>query len=334
MERYHEAAVYASRIEWELRRLNVWRREPLPASAYESQQAFFADTMTFFQWLQFVLLPRVREIIAEKGAFPKGSSVGAYAIRELDGFDEGCDLVSLLCEFDECMNRRRRGTTHFPVDPPPMETPAEEPPKAPIPPDEVVRSYWQTRDPDLLVSNPHALPGYDTSLAGHVFQTATECTEMPGDPEEIAEGVIVRTVLKADRGLWLVLTALCKQRDEWRIDLPLSIGRTAMMFLHQQQIHPPYTNDSDARGRVMQWWQHVHNHDDRRARELLLDPLDEIPHFSDGQVDELFWYLSHTEADGIATVRVLMNTRTSHKIWLTRMAERGGAWFVDWPGTR
>src|SRR5438128_12396881 len=95
MQRYREAASYADRIEGELRRLEVWQSQPPPPAAYESGQAFFADTMSFYQWLQFVLLPRVREIIEERGAFPRESAVGAYAVRELDGCDEAGELVTL-----------------------------------------------------------------------------------------------------------------------------------------------------------------------------------------------------------------------------------------------
>jgi uncharacterized protein YqcC (DUF446 family) len=100
MNAYEQATIFADRIERELRAINAWRAEPLPDTAYDSEEAFSADTMTFHQWLQFVLLPRVRTIIGEGGAFPAESSVGAYAIRELDGDDESAGLIRALCEFD------------------------------------------------------------------------------------------------------------------------------------------------------------------------------------------------------------------------------------------
>jgi uncharacterized protein YqcC (DUF446 family) len=106
MDPYQSAAAFADRIEQELRNLGVWRAEPLPETAYDSQQAFFADTMTFYQWLQFVLLSRVREIVEARGQFPDQSSVGAYAVRELDGADEAAALVTALCEFDSFVERR------------------------------------------------------------------------------------------------------------------------------------------------------------------------------------------------------------------------------------
>ena len=101
MDSYEHATAFADRIERELRALHAWQDQPLPESAYDSEQAFFADTMSFYQWLQFVLLPRVREINKERGGFPRSSSVGTYAVRELDGNDEAAGLITVLCEFDD-----------------------------------------------------------------------------------------------------------------------------------------------------------------------------------------------------------------------------------------
>lgn len=94
------ALTSADAIEAELRRIGAWRNEPLPEAAYAFRAAFAGDTMAFEEWLQFVLLPRVREAAAAGGPFPPRSQVGTYAIRNLDG-REDCDrLIGLLCEFD------------------------------------------------------------------------------------------------------------------------------------------------------------------------------------------------------------------------------------------
>ena len=61
--------------------------------------------MTFYQWLQFVLLARVRDVIVERGQFPRQSQVGAYAVRELDGCDVASGLINTLSEFDEFIER-------------------------------------------------------------------------------------------------------------------------------------------------------------------------------------------------------------------------------------
>ena len=83
-----------------MRRIGMWQEVPLPDEAYDFSRAFGADTMTYAQWLQFVFVPRVRELIDSEGDFPSSSSVGTQAVREFDGFAEGDVLVQLLSEFD------------------------------------------------------------------------------------------------------------------------------------------------------------------------------------------------------------------------------------------
>jgi len=110
MDPYQGAAAFADSIEQELRNLAVWQADPPPPAAFQSRRAFFGDTMSFFQWLQFVLLPRVRGIVAARGAFPAESSVGAYAVRELDGMDQAGGLIHTLCEFDDFIEQLPRGS--------------------------------------------------------------------------------------------------------------------------------------------------------------------------------------------------------------------------------
>ena len=87
-------------IEQEMKRIGFWQDQPLRPEQYEFRQAFAMDTMAFSQWLQFIFIPRVREIIATGGQFPTKSQVGAQAVREFDTWPDAGNLVSLLSEFD------------------------------------------------------------------------------------------------------------------------------------------------------------------------------------------------------------------------------------------
>ena len=104
---YDGASEYADKIEQEMRRIGVWQETPLPEEAYQSTRAFCGDTMSFYQWLQFVLIPRVRNVVATRGTFPPKSQVGAYAVRELDGSDEAAELITLLSAFDHFVETGR-----------------------------------------------------------------------------------------------------------------------------------------------------------------------------------------------------------------------------------
>lgn len=100
-DRYARVAQVADRIEAELRRLNWWSDAPPTPQQLDFREAFAMDTMPFAMWIQFVLLPRVRGIVVERGEFPSQSMVGAHAVREYDGQLAAADLTMLLSAFDE-----------------------------------------------------------------------------------------------------------------------------------------------------------------------------------------------------------------------------------------
>ena len=98
---YAAAGRKIDEIEQEMRRIGMWQEQPLAPEAYQFSRAFAGDTMAYNQWLQFVLVPRVRQVIEQRGNFPRASQVGAQAVREFDGMDDADRLTQLLSEFDD-----------------------------------------------------------------------------------------------------------------------------------------------------------------------------------------------------------------------------------------
>ena len=92
-------------VEDEMKRLHMWQKEPLRPEQYKITKAFGMDSMTFDQWIQFILIPKVQEILDEDGAFPTNSMVGVQALREFDSYPEAGNLVRLLNEFDRLINQ-------------------------------------------------------------------------------------------------------------------------------------------------------------------------------------------------------------------------------------
>ncbi len=103
-ERYTLVLAKANQIEAELKGLNRWQENPLPREKFENMGAFGCNTMTFQDWLQFVLLERIHSIIENQDEFPSASSVGVYAVREFDGDWDASALAQLLCELDDLIN--------------------------------------------------------------------------------------------------------------------------------------------------------------------------------------------------------------------------------------
>ena len=99
-EKYVRASVLAKKIEGELKRLNRWSDHYLPGEKFENMGAFGCNTMSFEQWIQFVLLDRLKEIIETKGEFPNESMIATYAIKAFDGDYETIELQRLLALLD------------------------------------------------------------------------------------------------------------------------------------------------------------------------------------------------------------------------------------------
>jgi len=112
----------ADALEAELRAINRWSDRPPPPEAFHDMGAFGGRTLGFEQWIQFVLIPRIRTIVSERGELPSQSAVGAYAVRELDGDPDADRLCSLLSRLDWLIEYR----TESPDGPPAREPDAPE----------------------------------------------------------------------------------------------------------------------------------------------------------------------------------------------------------------
>lgn len=75
---WHELADAILTLELELRSLSMWQSEPPAAQALASNAPFCVDTLEFDQWLQWIFIPRMVEIIEQGDGMP-----GACNIRPM-----------------------------------------------------------------------------------------------------------------------------------------------------------------------------------------------------------------------------------------------------------
>jgi uncharacterized protein YqcC (DUF446 family) len=67
---YQQLDSTLQQLEKELRRLGWWEEEPPPSPALASTQPFHADTLAFEQWLQWIFIPRIRELVTGRETLP------------------------------------------------------------------------------------------------------------------------------------------------------------------------------------------------------------------------------------------------------------------------
>ncbi|GLP96729.1 YqcC family protein [Paraferrimonas sedimenticola] len=91
-------------IESQLKSLSLWSEQLPSEQALSSQQPFCVDTLAFEQWLQFVFLPRMTQMVTSGQIPPHKSGLAAMAeVVYRERFDTDA-LVSLLKSFDELVN--------------------------------------------------------------------------------------------------------------------------------------------------------------------------------------------------------------------------------------
>ncbi len=88
-------------LERELRALDLWdSRKPAP-DALASTQPFAVDTLEFYQWLQFIFIPRLFRLVEYRAPMPASCSVAPMAeefFRPRE--EEGCEVILVLERID------------------------------------------------------------------------------------------------------------------------------------------------------------------------------------------------------------------------------------------
>lgn len=88
-------------IEQEMRQIALWSEVAPPIAHMASRTPFCYDTLKFWQWLQWILVPRIRLILADGAALPTTSDIAPLAEVEFRRLSQDSSrLLELIREFD------------------------------------------------------------------------------------------------------------------------------------------------------------------------------------------------------------------------------------------
>lgn len=73
-----ELAELLLKIEAELRLFDCWGDKPPPIDALQSSLPFCCDTLDVTQWLQFLFIPRMKQILDKQTELPSTCSIAPY----------------------------------------------------------------------------------------------------------------------------------------------------------------------------------------------------------------------------------------------------------------
>lgn len=92
-------------LETELRTQGRWETQAPPAKALTSTQPFAVDTLSFDQWLQWILLPRMNELLVLQLPLPGNSAIAPMAEEVYDTGDPGAArIIMIIADIDRLLS--------------------------------------------------------------------------------------------------------------------------------------------------------------------------------------------------------------------------------------
>jgi uncharacterized protein YqcC (DUF446 family) len=111
-QRERALSLVVDELEAELRRMELWEREPPSDAPLKSERPFCFDTLALSQWLQWMLIPRMREIFAGAGDLPAQSAIHPLAEDCFERLDDAGRLLKLIARFDRLIGDEAAAVTH------------------------------------------------------------------------------------------------------------------------------------------------------------------------------------------------------------------------------
>ena len=99
--------VLLAELEQEMRQLDLWSRKRPSDRDLASKQPFCYDTLPFNDWLQWVFLPRIREILRQGTPLPAKCDIAPLAevwLKERGLARESRHLLEIIEELDRCLS--------------------------------------------------------------------------------------------------------------------------------------------------------------------------------------------------------------------------------------
>ncbi|MDF1692432.1 MAG: YqcC family protein [Zhongshania sp.] len=108
MSHYHQVAEVLIDIEAALRQIGCWDAIAPAPEALRSEQPFAVDTLNFGQWLQFVFVPKMHFLVAQKAGLPTACGITPMAEEYFRGQQlPVAGLLAALTRMDNLLGGRR-----------------------------------------------------------------------------------------------------------------------------------------------------------------------------------------------------------------------------------
>ncbi|KPZ57984.1 MULTISPECIES: YqcC family protein [unclassified Pseudoalteromonas] len=97
---YQQTQAYLNQLSTLLKKHKLWQITPIEANRLQSQVPFCHDTMAFEQWLQFVFIEKMQQLITLNQPLPQNFAIAPMAEMALVGKTGSGEIIALLSELD------------------------------------------------------------------------------------------------------------------------------------------------------------------------------------------------------------------------------------------
>jgi len=107
MSEHQKLQFILDQIEAEMRLLSIWSKQAPSEQALASREPFCVDTLSFAQWLQWVMIPRFGYLISQQLPLPQNCDIRSMAEEALKDEAGDCSrLVKLIGDVDVLLSIR------------------------------------------------------------------------------------------------------------------------------------------------------------------------------------------------------------------------------------
>ena len=102
---YKEVEILVVKLEHSLREARLWSSNCLSEEALRSKLPFALDAISFEQWLQFVFIPKMTEIVNTRNPLPSNLELLPMAEQSLSVANNLSEVIEVIRQIDQVFTK-------------------------------------------------------------------------------------------------------------------------------------------------------------------------------------------------------------------------------------
>lgn len=106
MDKYRHSQRLLDKLETVMREAQLWETESPDPAALASTEPFAIDTLTCSQWLQWIFIPRMKQLVALNAPLPTQFEISPYVEEAMKAQLGSMAVLSVTREFDHLLRAK------------------------------------------------------------------------------------------------------------------------------------------------------------------------------------------------------------------------------------